>query len=715
MAIPHVTRPPELGNFINGVPREAEATITGFVQREPGDGVPASQKTTVYLSYDDAHLYVVFVCEDREPQKIRARVTRREQIFGDDIVGLLLDTFYDKRRFYIFLANPLGIQLDGLTSESTEDDYSYDALWRSEGRLTSNGYVVLMAIPFRSLRFPRSQDVKFSFALGRIIPRANETSFWPYITRRIASIGQQVATMQGLRNISPGRNMQAIPYGAFARARTLDTDRALYRHDDDARAGVDAKFVVRDAFTVDIAGNPDFSQVESDEPQVTINRRFEVFFPEKRPFFIENSTYFQTPQTLFFSRRIGDPQFGVRVSGQKAGWAVGALAIDDRAPGQRVSREDRLFEKRAAIGVVRIQRDLPRQSNVGLIVTNRDFGPSFNRVGGFDTRIQLSKTWVVQGQAVASETRTTAGERRAGPAYNVQLVRPGRNLFFVAEYTDRSPGFHSDVGFIPRVDMRELSEFTQYRFRPKKSRLLSYGPALAMRALWNHAGVRQDQSINPGFSLEFSGQTRILATTHHNRERFQGIDFHTGTAEVSASTQWLRWLELSTFVQAGSAINYVPAPGLQPFEGRTRYATTTATLRPTSRLRVDQTYIYNRLATGDDAPLASARRAVVFTNHLFRSKVNYQFSRELSVRAILDYNAVLPDSILVSLTRDKRLTADVLATYLLNPWTAVYVGYTDGYANLMPDPPGGAVRRTGGLRGSTARQVFVKTSYLLRW
>jgi hypothetical protein len=715
ITIPHVTRPPELESFISGVPREAEATVTDFVQREPGDGVAASQKTMVHLSYDDTHLYVVFVCEDREPRKIRARVTRREQIFGDDVVGLLLDTFYDKRRFYIFLANPLGIQLDGITSESSDDDYSYDALWRSEGRLTSDGYVVLMAIPFRSLRFPRAQDVKFSFALGRIIPRANETSFWPYITRRIASIGQQVATMEGLRDISPGRNMQAIPYGAFASARTLDTDQALYRRDDEARGGVDAKFVVRDAFTVDVAGNPDFSQVESDEPQVTINRRFEVFFPEKRPFFIENSTYFQTPQTLFFSRRIGDPQFGIRVSGQKAGWAVGALAIDDRAPGQRVSRDDRLFERRAAIGVVRLQRDLPRQSNVGLIVTSRDFGRSRNRVGGVDTRIQLSKTWIVQAQAVASRTHTTTGEQRAGPAYNVGLVRPGRNLFFVADYTDRSPGFHSDVGFIPRVDMRELSEFTEFRFRPKNSRLLSYGPALAARVLWNHAGVRQDQTINPGFSLEFPGQTRILATTHHNRERFQGIDFHTSTAEVSANTQWLRWLELSTFVQAGSAINFVPAPGLQPFEGRTRYATTTATLRPTSRLRVDQTYIYNRLAAGEGAPPASARGATVFTNHLLRSKIIYQFTRELSVRAILDYNAVLPDSTLVSLARDKRLTADLLATYLINPWTAVYVGYTDGYANLTLDPLAGAVRRTAGLGASTARQLFIKTSYLLRW
>ncbi len=161
--------------------------ITGFVQREPGDGVPSSLETTAYLSYDEQHLYAVFVAKD-DPGKVRANMTKREAIMGDDIVGLLLDTYHDGRRAYQFMVNPLGIQLDGVTTEGQDDDYSYDTLWQSDGRLTKDGYVVVMKIPFKSLRFSNAETQTWGVAVARSIPRANETSFWPYITRRIVGI-----------------------------------------------------------------------------------------------------------------------------------------------------------------------------------------------------------------------------------------------------------------------------------------------------------------------------------------------------------------------------------------------------------------------------------------------------------------------------------------------------------------------------------------------
>lgn len=184
----------------------------------------------------------------------------------------------------VFLANPLGIQLDGVTGEGQDDDYSFDTLWHSEGRLTADGYVVRMAIPFKSLRFSNAPAQTWGIAFGRIITRNNETSFWPYITRRIASFGTQVATLEGLERISPGRNLQFIPYGTFTSARFLEAGQSDLASDTLGRAGLDGKMVLHDAVTVDLTLNPDFSQVESDEPQVTVNQRFEVFFPEKRPF-----------------------------------------------------------------------------------------------------------------------------------------------------------------------------------------------------------------------------------------------------------------------------------------------------------------------------------------------------------------------------------------------------------------------------------------------
>src|SRR5439155_1248827 len=297
-------------------------------QREPGDGTPVSQATTAYLSYDDANLYVVFVCRD-DPARVRARVARREEIAADDQVVLYLDTFRDHERAYFFMANPLGVQLDGIKTQGQDDNVSWDAVWQTDGRLTQDGYVVRMTIPFRSLRFPRAPVQTWGVALGRVIRRSNEESYWPFITKRVKGLVAQFAQLQGLADISPARNIQLNPYGTLARARFLDKDVPALVTDGDQRAGLDAKLVLRDALTLDGTVNPDFSQVETDDPQVTINQRFKVFFPEKRPFFIENAGYFQTPVNLVYSRYIVDPGAGVRLTGKAGRWSLGAIAIND--------------------------------------------------------------------------------------------------------------------------------------------------------------------------------------------------------------------------------------------------------------------------------------------------------------------------------------------------------------------------------------------------
>src|SRR5436190_1446814 len=210
--------------------------VSDFRQREPGDGTPVSQMTTAYLSYDDANLYVVFVCRD-DPAKVRARVARREEIAADDQVLLYLDTFRDRERAYFFRANPLGVQLDGILTEGQDDDVSWDAVWQSDGRFTADGYVVRMTIPFRSLRFPRAPVQTWGVALGRVIRRGNEEAYWPFITKRVKGRVAQFAEMQGLESISPPRNVQVNPYGTLARARVLDKDVAALGTEGDQRAG----------------------------------------------------------------------------------------------------------------------------------------------------------------------------------------------------------------------------------------------------------------------------------------------------------------------------------------------------------------------------------------------------------------------------------------------------------------------------------------------
>ena len=322
IAIPRIESAPKLQDYIDGRPVGVE--VSGFLQRDPGDLVPVSDPTTAYLAYDGDTLFVAFVCKAADPSSIRARMAKRESIFDDDWVAVHLDPFQEKQRAYMFFSNPIGIQADGVTSEGGGDDLSYDAVWSTEARRTADGYAVLISIPFKSLRFPSGTDPgAWGIALQRNIPVRSEQAFWPGITNRISGFSSQFGAMDGVSGVSPGRNVQFIPYGTFAAARVLDETDARRASQTDARGGVDAKVVLRDKITVDATVNPDFSQVESDEPQVTINQRYEVFFPEKRPFFLENANYFQTPITLFFSRRIGDPQFGSRVTGRTGRWAIG--------------------------------------------------------------------------------------------------------------------------------------------------------------------------------------------------------------------------------------------------------------------------------------------------------------------------------------------------------------------------------------------------------
>src|SRR3989440_317441 len=416
-------RPPAIEDFVAGDPPSATLTIADFRQFEPGDGVPVSDSTVAYLSYDDANLYVVFVCRS-DPRLVRAGLAKREDILVDDGVAVYLDTFHDRTHAYRFQTNPLGVQLDALITEGQDDDLSFDAVWQAEGRLTPDGYVVRIAIPFKSLRFPRAPMQTWGLALARYIPRTNEEAYWPYLTKRLAGFVPQFATLQGLTDISPGRNLQAIPYGTFAGARFLDTEAPAFRTANDRRLGLDFKAVLRDALTLDATANPDFSQVESDEPQVTINERFETFYPEKRPFFIENAGYFQTPVNLFFSRRIADPGMGLRMTGKAGRWALGAIGIDDRAPGELPTGEP-AGDRRAGAGAIRLERLIGRESTLGILASERTLAGSWNRVASADARLRLTKTWTFAGQAIATAAADSGPGRRSGAGVYAALTRDG--------------------------------------------------------------------------------------------------------------------------------------------------------------------------------------------------------------------------------------------------------------------------------------------------
>ncbi len=315
------------------------AKVDNFRQWRPKDGAPSSQKTVAYLGYDAKNFYAIFVCFDN-PEKVRAHLTARDNLVtaGDDFVDLWLDTFHEHHRMYEFVVNPLGVQEDGIDDETNNnEDFTFDTVWNSRGKLTEQGYVVWIAIPFKSLRFSSADVQTWGILLQRDITRHGEKTFWPRVTQNISGLASQSADLQGIDQLPPVRNMQFIPYGLFRSFRGLDLrDPAAPGYTAKTAkfdGGMDSKFILKKSLVLDFTVEPDFSQIESDQPQVTVSQRFEVFFPEKRPFFLENASYFATPINLFFTRRIANPQFGARLTGRLGRFSIGALAADDRAPG----------------------------------------------------------------------------------------------------------------------------------------------------------------------------------------------------------------------------------------------------------------------------------------------------------------------------------------------------------------------------------------------
>jgi hypothetical protein len=691
-----VDQPPKLEDFLTPNPPAGGIRVTEFRQREPGDGVPVSVPTTAFVSYDDANLYVVFVCRD-DPAKIRVGLTKREEVSVDDGVAVFLDTFRDRKRAYLFRSNPLGVQLDGIVTEGQNDDYSFDAVWQSEGRLTADGYVVRIAIPFRSLRFARTPVQSWGIALARYIRRSNEEAYWPAVTKRLAGFVPQFGVLDELRDISPGRNIQAIPYGAFTGARFLDTQVPAFRNATDRRLGLDLKTVVRDAVTLDGTVNPDFNQVESDEPQVTIN-----------------AGYFQTPVNLFFSRRITDPGGGARLTTKAGRWVLGAIGINDRAPGEFVG-SGLAREPHAGIGVVRAQREIGRESAVGLLVSNRQVAGGANRVASADARLALSKTWIFTSQVIATYARDSGAAGASGTGVYAQLLRNGRNLDYSAEYLDLSPTFDAPLGYVPRIGVREMVHKLQLVRRPRGP-IVKIGPTFTTAFTWDRNGGLLDRSLKASWEVKLVGETKLDVAHERAFQLFHSIPFDLHETKLSFETEWLKWLAWSVSYKLGTDVNHKPPSGVAPFLAGSGKGEIALTFRPTPRLRLDHTYLYSRLTTLPGAAPAGGTPVRVFTDRILREKVNYQFSRALSVRAIVDYAAVDRDSTLSRVTPERRWAMDMLLTYLVNPGTALYVGYRDGYENvaLQPGSPP-TLYRTDEPTVSVGRQVFVKMSYLLQF
>jgi hypothetical protein len=372
---------------------------------------------------------------------------------------------------------------------------------------------------------------------------------------------------------------------------------------------------------------------------------------------------------------------------------------------------------RAMNGVFRIEREFGHQSHLGLFLGGAKFNETSNRVGSVDLRYVTKDNWTIAGQATATQTDSADGHS-SGPGYFFRLRKADNHLSLSNTYTDRTAAMNSTLGYISRTDIRRWETYASYLWKPPAGHaVMSYGPNVDGIVIYDHQGKLQNWWIDPGFTVGLARLTWLSFLYDRSYERYEGQEFNAQGAAVSAITSWFKWLDLSVSASRGSQPSYYPAEGITPFLGAGSNLSATVTLHPQSHLRLDEIYYYTRLATSAESIIPdTVPRGVIFTNHLIRSKINYQFTPSYSFNAILDYNSLLPNNALVSSTYSKQADATLLFTYLPHPGTAFYAGYANTFQNVdfrAASAPNFALTTLPGT--STDRQIFVKFNYLLRF
>src|SRR5690242_12924368 len=421
ITVPRFDKPPVIDGKLDDEVWQKAVVLKDFYQIQPGDNVAPSKPTEVLLGYDPKFLYIAFKAND-EPDKVRATVAKRDNIFQDDYVGFFLDTFNDKRKAFEVFFNPLGIQGDGIITEGRGEDFSIDLLMESKGLVHESGFNVEIAIPFKSLRFEAGKGKLWGAHFFRRIKRfQNELDSWMPFSRSIDSNLAQEGHLTGLEGISVERMIELIPSLTVSQnSRFVPALPATQRATDPGRivnepVGVDlgltATFIPSSAMTIDLAINPDFAQVEADQLVVTANQRFPIFFPEKRPFFLEGIDIFNTQIQAVHTRTIVDPDFAVKLTGKTGRNTFGLLAASDNAPGnfaedEKLTADPRLIGKNASVGVVRLKRDIgTKDSFIGFLGTYRKFVDQYNELAGFDAKFRINQQTTLSAQVLGTHSR----------------------------------------------------------------------------------------------------------------------------------------------------------------------------------------------------------------------------------------------------------------------------------------------------------------------
>ncbi len=662
------------------------AVISLPFETRPAENQPAPVETEALIFYDTSHIYVGFKAKDPDPSAIRAHLSDRDTAWNDDFVGIVLDTFNDERRAVEFFSNPYGVQMDLFQDDvGGNESSSWDAIWASAGRITESGYEVEMAIPFHQLRFPNGDGAQvWGVDVVRFYPRSDRHRLASQpMDRDISCYLCQISKMEGFAGISPGRNLEINPTLVSGRTDT----RSDFPDGDFEDGGVDTEpgLTVRWGVTpnLSLSGtlNPDFSQVEADVAQLDVNNQFTLFFPEKRPFFLEGADFFETPFDAVFTRNVSDPSWGVKMTGKEGKNGMGVFAAQDDVtnlifPGSQGSDSD-TFDFETTDTALRYRRDFGQSSAVGGVFTSRDGDGYSNQVGGFDGRYRMNDKDTITFQVLGSRTEYPLDiiedfEQPEGSfsdtAYSIRYNHNERDWGAWAEYRDVGADFRADMGFMPRVD---------YTFMVGGLRRTWTGEEGDFYNRWSVGGdwdLTEDQSgqllereLEVWTSYNGPKQSNVFFALVDRDRHFDGVDFPDqfnvqGWQEFQPNGKL--WLGL--WYRVGDDIDFA---NTRPAE--------TVVIEPNIRynfgkhVRANLSHTYQRLDVDEGR---------LFEVNLSQLRLVYQFNVRMFVRGIFQYQQIDRDPLLYVDevdTENKDLFTQLLFSYKLNPRTVLFFGYTD--------------------------------------
>ncbi len=665
-----LSHPPKIDGVLENPLWPQAAVIDQFTQFEPQEGAAPSEKTQVFIGYDRENLYIAFRCFDSNPKAIRACLTQRDRVMSDDSVTVYLDTFNDKKQAFVFQVNPCGIQNDGVYSEAGRRggrgrgggmmgferfDRSWDTYYQAHARIDEQGYTVEMAIPFKSLRFPNTSQQKWGIKLQRSIRRKNEELYWPPHSRQVNGFLVQAGVLEIPANISAGKNIELTPL-----ATALKSEETRFS----AQPGLNFKWGISSDLTADITLNPDFSQIEADMPQIDVNQRYALYYPEKRPFFLEGKDFFDTPLELLYARRIIDPLWGFKLSGKIKGSALGFLSALDTNP-LAISIPDKGIESvegtsaRSLVHVFRWRQDLYPESHIGFIFTDKEIGPSinqvfsdYNRVAGIDGHFKFLEANRLSFQLAGAKTKVQGHETKVVPGFSLNFSRMTRHVNLSVDYTSLPPDFEGSLGFFRRRDIKSLNTRFGYVILPENEYIISIRPSVEYRRVYDFRNTLTDNEVD--FSLFISAwrQTSFWASLQTGLERYNEVDFYKTEFDVHLFSEPFSWLSGNINYGVGEAIYYSD----EPYLGFKTSWSFRATLRPLSNITLSynlQNNEFYRQKGGEK----------VYEINIYSQRVNYQLSKTTSLRLITEYNDYYD-----------RFFLSFLLSYELRPGTVFYFG-----------------------------------------